>query len=111
MEVVIEGESGVRGGVLNSPRASSSVRSTLYMSQYSIGGALYCTVLNTPGSASVYTEQFTQQQYRLKRKELQCRGILVKKVICVAPGHKKCRIFVFLSVAHLRFFFKGLLAN
>jgi len=36
------------------------------------------------------------------------RGILVKKVICVAPGHKKCRIFVFLSVAHLRFLFKGL---
>ena len=38
-------------------------------------------------------------------------GIMVKKVICVAPGHKKCRIFVFLSVAYLRFLFKGLLAN
>ena len=37
-------------------------------------------------------------------------GIQVKKVICVAPGHKKCRILVFLSVAYLRFLFKGLLA-
>jgi hypothetical protein len=43
--------------------------------------------------------------------QFELRGILVKKVRCVAPGHKKYRIFVFLSVAHLRFLFKGLLAN
>jgi hypothetical protein len=38
-------------------------------------------------------------------------GILVKKVICVAPGHKKWRIFVFLSVAHLRFFFQRIIGQ
>ena len=28
-------------------------------------------------------------------------GILVKRVICVGPGYKRCRIIVFLSVADL----------
>jgi hypothetical protein len=46
-----------------------------------------------------------------RKKVFSWWGILVKKVICVAPGHKKCRIFVFLSAAHFRFLFKGLLAN
>ena len=48
-----EGKWG-RGGVLNSPRANSSVRCTLYTVQYWSGTVLHYTVLNTPRSAAVY---------------------------------------------------------
>jgi hypothetical protein len=79
VEVVRERESGGRGGVFNSPRANSNVRYTLYMSQYSIGAALYCTTLSSillgvQQCISVYTEQFTLQQYRFESKTLQCSG-------------------------------------
>ena len=79
VEVIIERESGGRGGVFNSPRANSNVRCTLYMSQYSIGAALYCTTLSSillgvQQCTTVYTEQFTLQQYRLESKTLQCSG-------------------------------------
>ena len=46
-----------------------------------------------------------------KVKKYRWWGILVEKVICVAPGHNKFRISVFLDVVHLRFLFKGLMAN
>ena len=34
-------------------------------------------------------------------------GILVERVICVAPGHNEFRISVFLHVVHLRFLVNG----
>ena len=37
--------------------------------------------------------------------------ILVEKVICIARGHSKFRILVFLHVDNLRFLFKGLMDN
>ena len=79
--------------------------------------------LALPGSAYYFVNLFRISLYELLSIHIMIMlarfeklssgnwGILVKKVICVAPGHKKCRIFVLLSVAHLRFLFKGLLAN
>ena len=38
-------------------------------------------------------------------------GILVEKIIWVAPGHPKCSILVFLSAVYLGFLFKAFMAN
>ena len=52
-----------------------------------------------------------ERRERKVEKSPDCRGILVEKVVRVAPGHNKFRISVSFNVVHLRFFFKGLMSN
>ena len=84
VEVVIERESG--GGEVSSIVPGRTAVCGVHCTLYSIGAALYCTTQcpqysrecssvhqSTVYTAyTVYTEQFTVQQYRLERKTLQC---------------------------------------